>query len=348
MLKKDIMNPSNTWQTTLFTVACLLFVLVPLFAASPYRTAEFSAVIIYAIVLMGLNLVTGYSGQISLGHGAFYALGAYFGAVSLPYFGEYYGLMIPAAALVGLVVGYVIARPGIKLEGPFLALVTFALAIVVPGIIIALEEYTGGQNGLNVEYVTIPAWAGYLGFDDMGAFQWVQLNDDQWLYLITSLIAIFMFYIAFNLIKGTFGKATIAVRDNPIAASTMGIDVAKNKVQVFAISVMYATVGGSLLPLVVHFISPGSFSFYQSIYLLTAILVGGIASRLGPIYAAIYLVYMNKWLILFSTAAPALVGGFLIILIIIISPAGFDGILKGVYSWFRSRVKKDVQAGGTQ
>lgn len=313
-------------RAPIFFAFNLMIILVPVFFFSSYRLFEFSMLAVYGVALVGLNLLTGFNGQISIGHGAFYALGAYFGALSLPYFGDYYLLVLPLSAIFGLIIGYAVGRPALRFEGPFLALVTFSLAISIPQTIEYFEHFTGGISGLKIKTVPAPSWTG--------------LSPDQWVYVMAGGMAVLMFYFADNLIKSKFGRAIIAIRDNPIAASSMGVDVDKYKVITFAISVMYASVAGCMLPFVVHFVAPGAFHFTLSIFLLSAIVVGGVSSRMGPIYGAMYLQYLPNIATQISLGAPAVISGLLIILVVIISPAGLNGLLLTAGEYLKKIIKR--------
>jgi branched-chain amino acid transport system permease protein len=314
------------FRTPILLALNVLIVLGPVLFFSSYRLFEFSMLAIYGVVLVGLNLLTGFNGQISIGHGAFYALGAYFGALSLPYFGDYYLLVLPLSAVFGLVIGYVIGRPALRFEGPFMALVTFALAISVPQTIEYFEKFTGGISGVRVKAVMAPSWTG--------------LSPDQWVYVMAGTMAVLMFYFANNLVKSQFGRAIVAIRDNPVAASTMGVDVDRYKVITFAISVMYASVAGCMLPFVVHFVAPGTFHFTLSIFLLSAIVLGGIASRMGPVYGALYMQYLPNIATSISLGAPAVVSGLLIILVINLSPGGINGLVFTVMGYLKNFKKQ--------
>lgn len=326
-MKNNISVLESKTPITLTLVIILAYVLGPVLLVQiglvlSYKLYSWALLSIYAMVLMGLNLVTGYSGQISLGQGAFYAAGVYTSVALLPYLGDYYLLVFPISGMIGLVLGYLIARAGSSFEGPFLALVTFALAVSAPGVISAFETVTGGPAGIAIEPVTIPEWIG--------------ASQDQWVYLMASILAVLLFFIANNLIKSEFGRALIALRDNPIAASTMGIEVSKFKTMAFSLSVMFAMIAGSLLPMLALYVAPLSFNFFESIYFLAAIIVGGAASRMGPIYAAFYMIYLPQVAVSISLGAPAVISGLLIILIILLSPGGIDGIVRTIISYLKN------------
>src|SRR3954469_23936783 len=180
------------------------------FLVSNYRVFQFSMVLTYAIALLGLNILTGYNGQISLGHGAFYAIGAYVAAILMDKYNVPYWLVIPAAGAVCLLAGFLFGLPALRLEGVYLALATFALGVALPQLLKYkhLEEWTGGVQGITL-IKPDPPIASLLG---------LKLNPDRWLYLFTLAVAVLMFVVAWTLLRGRVGRALIAIRDQPIAA----------------------------------------------------------------------------------------------------------------------------------
>src|SRR5436305_4555542 len=181
---------------------------------SNFRLFQFTQVFIYAIALLGLNLLTGYNGQISLGHGAFYAMGAYAAAILMERAGVPYWATIPLAGAVCLLVGFLFGLPALRLEGLYLALATFALAVSMPPILKShlLEKWTGGVQGIVIVKPDPPAFLGAIG---------IKLNADPWLYFFSLPIAIVAFVIGWNLISGRVGRALIAIRDHHTAAEAM-------------------------------------------------------------------------------------------------------------------------------
>src|SRR5439155_12089879 len=245
----------------LIVVACALPFLV-----SSYRTFQLTLVLVYAIALLGLNILTGYNGQISLGHGAFYALGAYCAAILIDKAGAPYWAVVPAAGGVCLVAGFIFGLPALRLEKLYLALATFALGVALPQLLKSkgLEDWTGGVQGIVITKPDAPFG--------------IALNPDQWLYFFALAVTVVMFVIAVNLLRGRVGRAMIAIRDHPIAAQAMGIDIAMYKSLTFGVSAMYTGVGGALGAIAVQFVAPDSFNVFLSIAFLVGIVVGGLAS----------------------------------------------------------------------
>jgi branched-chain amino acid transport system permease protein len=299
-------------------IACALPFLV-----SGYTTFQLTLVIIYAIALIGLNILTGFNGQISLGHGAFFAIGAYTAAILLDKTGIPYWLAVPVAGGVCLVVGFLFGIPALRLEGLYLALATFALAVAVPQLLKfrLLEAWTGGVQGIVVERPDVPPF--------------LPLTADQWLYYFCFAVAVVMFVLAWNLLRGRVGRAMVAIRDHPIAAASMGIDVARVKAATFGVSAMYTGIAGALGALAAQFVSPDSFSFFLSISLLVGVVVGGIASIAGAIFGAFFVVYVPNLADQITKAAPWAIYGLVLLGCMYAMPRGIAGLLQNLAASWR-------------
>ncbi|MGP0088800.1 MAG: branched-chain amino acid ABC transporter permease [Xanthobacteraceae bacterium] len=315
----------RAWMSALLlgglAVACVL----P-FMVSGYVVFQFTLVIIYAIALVGLNILTGFNGQISLGHGAFYAIGAYTTAILLDRTGVPYWATVPMAGAVCLVAGFLFGIPALRLEGLYLALATFALAIAVPQMLKfhGLEAWTGGVQGIFVPKPDPPSF--------------LRLNADQWLYFFSLAVAVLMFAIACNLLRGRIGRAIKAIRDHPIAAASMGIDIARYKAITFGVSAMYTGIAGALGALAAQFVSPDSFSFFLSISLLVGMVVGGIASIAGAVFGAIFIVYIPNLADQMTKAAPWAIYGLLLLGCMYAMPKGVAGLLQPIWVRMKRRV----------
>src|SRR5262245_30149636 len=236
---------------------------------SNFAFLQLSLMIVYAIAVLGLNLLTGFNGQISLGHGAFFAVGAYTAAILIDQASWPFWATLPMAALACFMAGYLFGLPALRLEGHYLALATFALAVAVPQILKYrhIEPLTKGVMGINV-FKSDPPFG-------------LPLSTDQWMFLVVLAVAALMFWIARNLLDSRTGRALIAIRDHSMAASTMGIDVAHYKAVVFGISALYTGLAGALHGVIFEFVAPDSFRFELSIAILVGAVVGGIASLPG-------------------------------------------------------------------
>jgi branched-chain amino acid transport system permease protein len=241
-----------------------LLVLVVIACALPfvlgnYRIFQLTMAMSYAIALLGLNMLTGYNGQISLGHGAFFAIGAYTAAVLMNSADWPYWATIPMAGIACLVVGFLFGLPALRLEGLYLAVATLALGTAIPQILKhkSIEHWTGGAMGVVIIKPDPPAG--------------IPLNQDQWLYFFVLFVA------AWNLLRGRVGRALVAIRDHPVAAQAMGVNTAMYKSLTFGVSALYTGIAGALASIAVQFASPDSFGVFLSLTLLIGIVVGGLA-----------------------------------------------------------------------
>jgi branched-chain amino acid transport system permease protein len=250
---------------------------VPLLLADDIRLFQLTNILIYAIALLGLNILVGYNGQISLGHGAFYAIGAYAAAALVAHAGVPHWAAVPMAGAVALAFGLLLGWPIQSLDKMHLAMATFALGAVLPSLAKhpALERWTGGSQGLGLDALETPFG--------------LALSFDQWLYLYTLGILAALLLLASNLLRGRIGRAVIAIRDHPLAAEAMGIDAPFHKLMIFGISAMYAGVGGALAAISIKYVAPGLFGTFLSFAFLIGIAIGGIGALVGAIYGAFFL-----------------------------------------------------------
>lgn len=271
------MTRERKLRIALWAGAAVLAIGIP-FLFSPFRVGQFTLVLAYAVAVLGLNLLVGYSGQISLGHGAFFALGAYVTAILIVKSGVPHLLTVPIAGAVCFVAGLMLGVPALRLRGLYLALVTLAVAIAVPQLIKRFDGLTEGTQGISVPQPKPPGW--------------LPLADDQFLYLLTLALALPMFVLAANMVRGRVGRALIAIRESEIAAKTMGVNLATFKAGTFAISAMYAGVGGALYTFSIGFVAPESFTLTLSFAFLAAIVVGGLATITGAIFGALFIQFV--------------------------------------------------------
>jgi branched-chain amino acid transport system permease protein len=292
------------------------------FFAGDYRTFQFTLVLVYAIALLGLNMLTGYNGQISLGHGAFYAIGAYTAAILMDRFGVPYWLTVPAGGALCFVAGFLFGLPALRLEGLYLALATFALGVSLPQLLKykLLEPWTGGVQGIVIVKPDAPFGIG--------------LSPDQWLYFFTLAIAVLMFVLAWNLLRGRVGRALMAIRDHPIAAATMGIDTSLYKSLAFGVSALYTGVAGALGAIAVQFVAPDSFTIFLSITLFVGAVIGGIGSIAGALYGALFIQFVPTFADHISKAAPWAIYGLFLIGFVFLMPAGIDGAFRQAWARF--------------
>jgi len=292
-------------------LACAL----PFFLGN-YRVFQLTLVLAYAIALLGLNMLTGYNGQISLGHGAFYAIGAYTAAILMDKFALPYWATIPIAGAVCFVVGFLFGLPALRLEGLYLALATFALGVAMPQILKheRLAHWTGGSQGVVIVKPDAPTWTG--------------LSQDQWLYFFTLAWVVVFFVIAWNLLRGRIGRAMVAIRDQPIAAQAMGVNTSLVKSLTFGVSALYTGAAGALGAIAVQFVAPDSFNIFLSITLLVGVVIGGLASISGAFFGALFIQFIPNIADQISKAAPWAIYGIFLIAFMYVMPTGVAGFLR--------------------
>ena len=304
----------------LLALACVLPFLV-----GNYRVFQLTLVLAYSIALLGLNMLTGYNGQISLGHGAFYAIGAYTAAILMDKGGMPYWATIPIAGVVCLVAGFLFGLPALRLEGLYLALATFALGVAMPQILKhqSLEHWTGGVQGIVIIKPDPPAW--------------LNVSQDQWLYFFTLAWVVLLFILAWNLLRGRVGRAMVAIRDQPVAAQAMGVNTALYKSLTFGVSALYTGVAGALGAIAVQFVAPDSFTIFLSITLVVGVVIGGLASISGAIYGALFIQFVPNLADQISKAAPWAIYGVFLLAFIYVMPTGVAGFIRMVRARLRRR-----------
>jgi branched-chain amino acid transport system permease protein len=336
----------------LFLLACAAVLVLPRFI-SDFRAQQFAYVGIYFIALLGLNVLTGYTGQISLGHGAFMAIGGYTTAILISHSEPPLEILghqftsdmrdiwtIPIAGLIAGVVGFLFGFPALRLTGLYLALATFAVAVAMPGIVKydRFASFTGGGGGINlfesegrtrpvettdpITFETISEPVSILGID-IPTF-------NEWLYYLCWTIALFMFAAAWLILRGKVGRSFRAVRDSELAAASSGVNLATYKTLAFGISAFYAGVAGSLLAIATTFVNPDTYPITLSIFLLVGVVVGGLGSLWPLVFGAIFIQFLPLWAQEVSKAqgAPAVVYGVVLILVMIVLPGGAGGLIR--------------------
>jgi branched-chain amino acid transport system permease protein len=317
--------------------AALLAVIavLPLFLGS-FRTTQLTYVGAFAIALVGLNILTGFAGQISLGHGAFMALGAYTTAILSVNHGVPVLLTIPLGGIVAGVVGFLFGFPALRLAGVYLALGTFGLAIVVPSLARRFDTFTGGQAGILLDLPTSPVG---------------RLSPERWLYYVTWVIAVLLFAGALVFLRGKRGRALRAIRENELAAVSSGISLARYKTLAFGVSAFYAGVAGSIYAILNFIVNPGSFPIDLSILLLVGLVIGGAGSLVGVLIGAAFVEFVpldagNVPAKLVDLAGkvgihispldpttpgvPSVVYGLFLLLIVAVAPRGVAGLVRQV------------------
>ena len=310
------------WNKIWLVIALLVAVIMPFFVQD-FDVFQMTQALIFAMAILGLNLLTGFNGQFSLGHSAFFGIGAYTTAIMMGnYEIAFYWTIIPAG-VVCLIAGFLFGLPALRLEGLYLALATFALATAMPQILKYehFEGFTGGVQGIDLDKPESP-------------FQ--SLTDDQFLYFVVLVVTILLFIAAWNLVRGRTGRAMIAIRDNPIAAQTMGVNNAVYKSLTFGVSALYTGVAGSMSAIIIQFVAPDSFTFLLAVTFLVGLVIGGVASIPGAIFGGIFVLLIpnfSEWVadLTGRTDAKGLswaVYGMFLIAAVYVMPAGAAGLVR--------------------
>jgi branched-chain amino acid transport system permease protein len=319
--------------------------LLALLAALPHLIPEekitdtqLSYVGTFAIALLGLVILTGYTGQISLGHGAFMAIGAYVTAILSVDHGVPDLLTLPLAGLVAGLAGFLFGFPALRLEGVYLALATFALAVIVPSLATRFA-FTGGSAGILLDLPTSP----------IGRF-----SPELWLYYVTWGIGAILFIAAVLFVRGREGRALKAIRDGEIPAVSSGVSLARYKTLAFGVSAFYAGVAGGLYAILNFIVTPGTFAVTLSILLLAGLVIGGASSLLGVLVGAAFVEFMPLYAgdvlapVINGAQAvgvpvsdvdpttpgvPSVVYGVILLLVLLVMPNGAAGLIRrlGVY-----------------
>jgi branched-chain amino acid transport system permease protein len=296
-------------------VAIIIALMLPLLTTS-FVTFQLTLVMIYGLAILGLNLLTGFNGQFSLGHSAFYGIGAYTAAILMDQADLGYYWTLPCSGILCFVVGFLFGLPALRLQGLYLALATFALATAMPQILKfhPLEPLTGGVQGIAILKPDPPPG--------------VPLSADQWLYYFTLAVLLVMFGGAANLVKSRTGRAIMAIRDHPLAAAAMGINTALYKTLTFGVSALYTGVAGALGAIAVQFVAPDSFTFLLSVSLLVGLVIGGVASIPGCLVGGLFVLFVPNIAESISRGLAGAVYGVILLLVIYVMPSGAAGLAR--------------------
>jgi branched-chain amino acid transport system permease protein len=305
---------------------------------SSFETVELATVGVYFIAVLGLNVLTGYTGQVSLGHGAFMALGGYTTAILVAKHGIKDLWTIPLAGLVAGAAGIVFGIPALRLRGAYLALATFALPVVLPFIIKKFDHFTGGSRGL--QFFGNEHYTGK-GFQDVHVLgRALSFND--WLYYLCWTIAVVLFVAAWALLQGKVGRGFRAIRDSEVTAVSSGINASLYKAGAFGISAFYAGVAGSLLAIVDFSVSPSTFPLVLSLYLVIGAVVAGLGSLVGLAAGALFIQYLPDLAqhVSKSPGAPSVIYGVVLIAVVLLLPTGVGGLVRKVAAPLTNRASR--------
>jgi branched-chain amino acid transport system permease protein len=304
-------------ETFLLVILALAIILIPLGVKNKYYIIVMNVVGLNTIVVVGLNLLIGFAGQISLGHAAFYGMGAYLSAILTTTYGFPPWPTIVLAMIITGMVAYLVGYPSLKLKGHYLVMATLGFSIIVNIFMGELDQITGGPSGFpGIPHLSI----GNLVFD----------NDFKNFYLIWTF-AFFCILASLNLVNSRVGRALKAIDGSEIAANTLGIDTDRYKVKVFVLSAMFASLAGSLYAHYIVFISPRNFDFYYSIQVVTMVIVGGMGSIWGAFFGAGLLTVLSEILHV-AEKFNIIANGVILTLVLIFLP---EGVAVGLFSLYQ-------------
>ena len=286
-----------------------LLLVTPLFVQN-FIIFQMTMVLIYGLAVLALNILTGGSGQFSLGQSAFYALGAYTSAILMEYFNMNYALTLPIAGLISFGAGFLFGQPALRLSGVYLALATFALATAMPQLLKLnfLEHWTGGVQGLVVTKPDAPFG--------------LPIGQDMWLYYFTLAITLAIYVGSVNLLRSRSGRAFMAIRDNEIAASAMGVDVALYKTLAFGVSAGLTGIAGGLGAIAVQFVAPDGYTITLAISLFLGMVVGGVGWLPGSFIGSAFIIFVPNIAESISKGLSGAIFGVLLFLVIFLVPHG--------------------------
>lgn len=289
------------------------------FLVDNYVISQFTFIFIFSIASVGLMLLTGYTGQISLGHAAFFAIGAYTSAILTTKLGLPFLLSLPISGIISGIIGIIVGLPALRLSGLYLAMATIGFGFIVEEILVRWESVTMGNIGITVE----PARIGSLVFD-------TEMKQ----YYLMFVVLILAITGARNILRSSVGRAFIAIRDSEIAAQAMGISPAKFKTMAFILSAAFTGIAGALYAHKITFINPEGFTMLVSIELLAMVIIGGLGSLHGAVFGAVFVILLPQVIVMFKEILPAFfnkpgleptIYGLMIVLFILFEPMGLYG-----------------------
>jgi branched-chain amino acid transport system permease protein len=333
---EDIQLFSSKTAKVWFIVLLIMLLVFP-FVLPNYYVYMVNYMAVNVIVCVGLNILVGYTGQISLGHAGFFAIGAYTTVLLMMNLHFPFLLALFSGAFVSALFGFVLGLPALKLEGPYLAIATLGFGMAITQIISRLKLF-GGHMGLSTPTIKIGP---------------IIISSDKELYFLIMIFTVILVIAARNILKTRVGRAFVAIRDCDIAAETMGVNLTYYKTLAFAVSAFYAGIAGGLMAFVLGFINPNSFNFILSILFLAMVVVGGVGSILGSIMGGVIISFLNlklsaiqdvpllgdllktisqKWMSISGLPNVSnIVFGLILILIVLFEPLGLYGF------WIRTK-----------
>jgi branched-chain amino acid transport system permease protein len=311
----------------LLIVAAAL-VLVPAFFPS-FLVYQLSVALTYAIAILGLNILMGFNGQISVAQGVFFALGAYATAIFATRYGMGFLAALPLAVGFAALIGFLVGIPALRMQGLPLAFMTLGLAVLVPPLALKLEDITNGASGISMVKPEPPFW--FPG------------NQDTFLYEACLAGMGICVLIARRLLRGDTGRALRAVRDNGLIAESLGVNLTAVRLAAFTTSAAYAGFGGWLFAIVNGFVSPESFQMTVSFYFLAGAIIGGITSISGAFIGALFITFVPDWSSEINLALSGLIYGGALVGMMLVARDGAIGLVRAAYARMRPRLFADTR-----
>jgi branched-chain amino acid transport system permease protein len=303
---------------------------------SDFRAQQVAYVGIYFVAIMGLNILTGYTGQISLGHGAFMAIGGYTTAIMVGHHGVRDLWTIPLAGLIAGGAGLLFGVPALRLSGLYLALATFAIAVALPAVLKKFDHFTGGTEGINLFGAKGLTDSFGTRAPDGKCLQCItvlgrQLSFNDWLYYLTWTIAAVLFLVALLVLGGRLGRTFRAIRDSEVAAISSGVNLPLYKTLAFGLSAFYAGIAGSLFAIATTFVNPDTFPIVLSLYLVIGAVISGLGSMWGILAGALFIQYVpdlaSKY-VSKAPGAPSVAYAVVLIVVVLLMPFGLTGLIR--------------------
>jgi len=291
---------------------------------------QLSIVLTYAIAILGLNLLMGFNGQISVAQGVFFAVGAYTTAIFMTRYGVNYLATLPIAVATSSLLGLLVGIPALRWQGLPLAFITFGLAVLVPPLALKLEPITKGATGISMPKPAPPSW--FPG------------NQDTFLYLVCLAGVVICVLIAWRLTRGDTGRALRATRDNGLIAESLGVNLAAVRLSAFTTSAAFAGFAGGLFAIVNAYVSPESFQMTKSFDFLVGAIVGGITSISGALIGALFIVFLPEWAADTNIALSGLLYGGVLVVMMLVARDGVVGLLGSLTRALRARLAPDRAA----
>lgn len=288
-------------------------VLVPALLPA-FLVFQLSIALTYAIAIIGLNLLMGFNGQISMAHGVFFAIGAYGTAILTTRYGMPPLATIPLAVLAAALLGFLVGLPALRLQGLQLAFLTLGLAVLLPPLLLKMEWLTKGATGISFAKPKAPAF--------------LPVGEDTWLFILCMLGTALVVVLTIRLLHGHLGRALQAVRDNPMIAQSLGIDLTLVRLATFTISAAFAGFGGALFAIISGYVSPESFSPLKSFDFVAGAILGGITSIAGAFIGALFIVFVPDWSAEINRALAGVIYGVALVVMMLIARDGVVGLVK--------------------